>query len=145
MAAYGANASAASGNLTVPFTKWVTTPEGAMAGVVDAAGTLGVFAGQVNAADVFDNGLTKLQATYGVTAGAISFSAEMTGQQNQHGRGVLNGQITTGDYAGARVHAEYQATPSDQCSASSEVPGAQGGVDGFCYIGVIRVMTRSAS
>jgi hypothetical protein len=138
------NMSAASGNLNILFTKWVTTPTAAMAGVVSLNSTLGSFAGQVNARDLFDNGLAKLQATYSVTVDGITFSAEMDGQQNQHGRGVLNGVVTTGSYVGARVHAEFQATPANECASTSEVLGGQGGINGFCYIGVIRVMTKSA-
>lgn len=139
------NGASVSGNLEIAFTKWVTTPTGAMAGVVSLNNTLGQFVGQVNSRDLFDNGLAKLQATYQVAVGGTSFSAEMDGQQNQQGRGVLNGVITSGSYAGARVHAEFQATAANDCASASEVAGGQGGINGFCYIGTIRVMSRSAN
>ena len=46
------NGASVSGNLEIAFTKWVTTPTGAMAGVVSLNNTLGQFVGQVNSRDL---------------------------------------------------------------------------------------------
>jgi hypothetical protein len=139
------NASTASGTLEIAFTKWITTPSAAMEGVAALGSSVGSYTGQVNEFDDFGNGLGQIQATYAFDVGGIEFSAEIAGHQNKAGRGVLNGTITEGDYSGARVHVTFQATPAAECAAASEVPGAQGGIDGFCYIGIIKVMTRSAN
>jgi hypothetical protein len=138
------NASAASGNLEIAFTKWITTPSAAMEGVAALGSNVGTYTGQVNEFDDFGNGLSQIQATYAFQVAGIEFSAEIAGHQNKAGRGVLNGTITEGAYTGARVHVTFQATPAAECAEASEVPGAKGGIDGFCYIGTIKVMTRTS-
>ncbi len=106
-----------------------------MAGVTSLAGVDGLYTGQVTGINQINDGLGQIQATYSVNVGGVVFSADIDGKQNQTGRGVLNGVITTGSYAGARIHVEYQQTATG-CPTN--------GIDGFCYIGTVQVMTGSA-
>ena len=106
-----------------------------MAGVASAQGVNGTYTGQVTGINQINDGLGQIDATYNVSVDSLVFSADIEGKQNQTGRGVLNGKITTGSYEGARVHVEYQQTATG-CPTI--------GIDGFCYIGTIQVMTGSA-
>jgi hypothetical protein len=117
----------------VTFTKWVTTFP-AMAGVTggDVAGT---FVGEVLSRTPFDNGvIVDLRARYEVVAGAHSFIAEIEGKQNTNtATAVLNGVVTEGWLAGARVHVEFDVISS--CAGKPAGP---------CFQGTIRVMPGSA-
>lgn len=140
----GAQTQARGGaNVEVTFTKWVTSFP-ALAGITggDAAGT---FAGAVLSRDPFDNGtIVQLEARYGVTADdpAHSFVAEIQGTQNmQTQQAVLDGTVTSGWLAGARVHVTYDIiVPAAGTSCVPQAP-----VNRTCFQGTIRVMPGSAS
>jgi hypothetical protein len=117
----------------VTFTKWITTYP-ALAGVTggDVAGT---FVGEVLSFTPFDNGvIADVRARYEVRAGAHSFTAEIEGKQNNEtATAVLNGVVTEGWLAGARVHVEFDVIST--CTGKPEGP---------CFRGTIRVMPGSA-
>jgi hypothetical protein len=135
--------SASSANVVIAFEKWVNPNDFSMLGVVSLGSATGTYTGQVTAfSQPGSSGVGRLGARYDVhlPSEGIDFSADVAGQQVHTGRAVLNGVVTTGSYAGARVHVEYQATVIDDCSAAAQA----GPNDGFCYIGTIRVMPGSA-
>ena len=113
-----------------------------MAGVVSLGDASGTYTGQVNAFTQLEGGASQLAARYDVHLPQldIDFSADVEGQQDRTGRGILDGVVTTGSYAGARAHVEYQEKAVAQCSAAAQA----GSVDGFCYIGTVRVMQGPA-
>jgi hypothetical protein len=135
--------SAASANVVITFEKWVNPDDFSMLGVVSMGSVTGTYTGQVTAfSQAGRSSVGRINARYDVHLPSlgIDFSADVAGQQVHTGRAVLNGAVTTGTYAGARVHVEYQATVIDDCSAAAQA----GPNDGFCYIGTIRVMPGSA-
>lgn len=93
------------------FTKWITTfPQ--MEGVADG----GAFKGEVlNLTQIAGGQIWEIDARYEIIAGDQSFTAIIHGKQNwQTGIGVLNGVITEGWLAGAQVHVQFQAIPSEE-------------------------------
>lgn len=116
--------------------KWVTAwPR--MAGVVELSvdGNLvnGTFAGEViEATPSADGKRLHLVASYHITAGTRTFTAQVEGDQdNDTGRSVLIGKVTSGWYSGAHVRAEYQLTTCD-------------GHDP-CWVGYIRLAAMPAT
>jgi hypothetical protein len=137
--------SAASGGapVEVTFTKWITAYP-AMAGVTggDVAGT---FAGAILDRVPFDNGtIVQLQARYGVTATnpTHSFVAIIDGKlNNTTQKAVLNGTVTSGWLAGARVHVTFDVIVPP--TGTSCVPAAP--VNSTCFQGTIRIMPDPAN
>lgn len=95
--------------------KWVTDwPR--MAGVIDEGDpNAGTFVGEVLAAAPSTDGKRlHLIASYAIAAGDKTFHAWVEGDQdNETGRSVLIGFVTSGWYRGAWVRAEYQLTTCD--------------------------------
>ena len=132
-----------STNVEVTFTKWITDfsawpvlPLGGVVGGDVAAGTVG---GQGVVTSLAGEKIFMLQATYVVNAGDRSFTAEIHGTQiNKSNRAVLNGVITDGWRAGARVHVEYDVL---DCSLAEGGAGAPAGTP--CFQGTIRIAGAS--
>lgn len=95
--------------------KWVTEwPR--MAGVIDEGyPEAGTIAGEViEATPSADGKRLHLVASYDVATAGRSFQARVEGDQdNETGRSVLVGSVTSGSYRGAWVRAEYQLTTCD--------------------------------
>lgn len=96
--------------------KWVSEwPR--MTGEVDGlgGGAAGTFAGEVLEATPFADGKRlHLVASYDIAAGEQTFTARVEGDQdNETGRSVLIGSVTSGWYRGGWVRAEYQLTTCD--------------------------------
>lgn len=95
--------------------KWVTEWP-VMAGVVNEGyPESGTIAGEVlEATPAADGKRLHLIARYDIALGGKSFSARVEGDQdNETGRSVLIGSVTSGWYRGAGVRAEYQLTTCD--------------------------------
>ena len=139
----GAASAAPMDPVEVTFTKWITAYP-AMAGVTggDAAGT---FAGAVLSRDPFENGtIVQLEARYGVIATdpARSFVATIEGKLNNTTQdAVLNGTVTSGWLAGARVHVTFEVIVP--ATGTSCVPAAP--VNSTCFQGTIRILPGSAN
>ena len=141
--AAAAQTQAGGAPVEVTFTKWITAFP-AMAGVTGGE-VPGTFAGAVLSRDPFDNGnIVQLEARYGVTAAdpAHSFVAHIAGKQNNTTQAaVLNGTVTSGWLAGARVHVTFDVivpAPGTSC-----VPAAP--VNRTCFQGTIRILPGSAN
>ena len=72
----------------------------------------------------------QLTATERVTVGDISFTAELSGHFSPAGFIVLNGTVTSGSFAGARVHQRSNFVSADATSDS--------------WVGELRLMPASA-
>jgi hypothetical protein len=82
-----------------------------------------------------DNDIRQLEAEFKILAGAQSFTALLSGHQNNGTRtGVLNGIVTEGFHEGARVHVEFDFTVAEGPGPFTECPRR------VCYAGTIRVM-----
>lgn len=118
----------------IPYEKWFTTYP-AMTG--NTGFGPGTFSGRVISRVPFDNGvIVQLEAVYVVTdpsGEGHSFTAHIDGKTNLETRtAVLNGVVTEGWRAGARVHVTFElVTPCALAIGPS--------VKGTCYQGTIRV------
>jgi len=117
----------------ITFTKWITTYP-AMAGFTSNGP--GTYAGKLLKRIPFDNGvIIQLQALYMITdpsGEGRSFTALIEGQENlQTQRAVLNGVITEGWRAGARVHVTFDV-----------ITPCEFGTRNTCFQGTIRVQPQ---
>jgi hypothetical protein len=101
VAAFGAaQASASSAPIVIPYAK---TCDETVGHCVGTAGDSGMLEMQVTSFRATGKA-AQLTFTEWVTVGDISFTAEMIGQASPAGFIVLNGTVTEGSFAGARVH-----------------------------------------
>jgi hypothetical protein len=99
--AFGAaQASASSVPIVIPYAK---TCDETVGHCVGTAGDGGTFEMQVTSFRATGNA-AKLTLTEWITVGDISFTAKMNGSASPRGFIVLNGTVTEGSFAGARVH-----------------------------------------
>jgi hypothetical protein len=119
-----AQASASSAPIVIPYAK--TCAAGHCVGTAGAGGTIEM---QVTGFRATGNG-AQLTVTESITVGNVSFSAEMNGHSSPAGFIVLNGTVTEGSFAGARVHQR------------SNLVGAEGSTTS--WTGELRLMPASA-
>jgi hypothetical protein len=99
--AFGAaQASASSAPIVISYAKTCDETVGHCVGTAGDSGTLEM---QVTSFRATGKG-AQLTFTEWVTVGDISFTAEMKGHASPAGFIVLNGRVTEGSFAGARVH-----------------------------------------
>jgi hypothetical protein len=101
VAAFGAaQASASSAPIVIPYAKTCDETVGHCVGTAGDSGTL-----EMQVTSFRSTGkAAQLTFTEWVTVGDISFTAEMSGHASPAGFIVLNGTVTEGSFAGARVH-----------------------------------------
>ena len=99
-AAFGAQASASSAPIVIPYAKTCDETVGHCVGPAGVSGTLEMQVTSFRATGK----AAQLTFTESVTVGDISFTAEMNGHASPAGFIVLNGTVTEGSFAGARVH-----------------------------------------
>jgi hypothetical protein len=111
--AFGAaQASASSAPIVIPYEKKCTG--GVCDGPAGDDGTLHMeVTGYRSTGDA-----AQLTVTERITDGDISFTAEMTGHFSPAGFIVLNGTVTSGSFAGARVHQRSNFVSADATSDS---------------------------
>jgi hypothetical protein len=95
-----AQASASSAPIVIPYAK---TCDETVGHCVGSAGNGGTFEMQVTSFRATGKA-AELTVTEWITAGNISFKAEMNGHASPAGFIVLNGIVTEGSFAGAQVH-----------------------------------------
>jgi hypothetical protein len=101
VAAFGAaQASASSAPIVIPYAKTCDETVGHCVGTAGDSGTLEMQVTSFRATGK----AAQLTFTEWVTVGDISFTAEMSGHASPAGFIVLNGTVTEGSFAGARVH-----------------------------------------
>lgn len=99
--AFGAaQASASSAPIVIPYAKTCDETVGHCVGTAGDSGTLEMQVTSFRATGK----AAQLTFTEWVTVGDISFTAEMSGHASPAGFIVLNGTVTEGSFAGARVH-----------------------------------------
>jgi hypothetical protein len=99
--AFGAaQASASSAPIVIPYAKTCDETVGHCVGTAGNGGTLEMQVTSFRATGK----AAQLTFTEWVTVGDISFTAEMSGHASPAGFIVLNGTVTEGSFAGARVH-----------------------------------------
>jgi hypothetical protein len=100
VAFWAAQASASNAPIVISYEKTCNEITGHCVGTAGDGGTLEMqvigFRATGKAA--------KLTVTEEITVGDISFTAEMTGNVSPAGFIVLNGTVTEGSFAGARIH-----------------------------------------
>jgi hypothetical protein len=103
--AFGAaQASASSAPIVISYEKECDAT-GHCEGTAESGGELGTFEMQVSPPGPRATGKAgHLTLTEWITVGGISFTAEMNGSVSPAGFIVLNGTVTEGEFAGARVH-----------------------------------------
>ena len=100
-AAFGAaQASASSAPIVIPYAKTCDATVGHCVGTAGGTGTLEMQVTSFRATGK----AAQLTFTESVTVEDISFTAEMSGHASPAGFIVLNGKVTEGSLAGARVH-----------------------------------------
>jgi hypothetical protein len=95
-----AQASAASAPIVIPYAKTCDETVGHCVGTAGNGGTLEM---QVTSFRATGNA-AQLTFTEWITVGDVSFTAELSGHVSPAGFIVLNGTVTEGSFAGARVH-----------------------------------------
>jgi hypothetical protein len=95
-----AQASASSAPIVIPYAKTCDETVGHCVGTAGDSGTLEMQVTSFRATGK----AAQLTFTEWVTVGDISFTAEMSGHASPAGFIVLNGTVTEGSFAGARVH-----------------------------------------
>ena len=101
VAATGSIAAASSAPIVITYAKQCD----ASGHCVGTTGSGGTFEMQVDGASFRATGnAAHFTATVSVTDGDISFTAEMTATSSPAGFIVLNGTVTEGSFAGAKVH-----------------------------------------
>ena len=99
--AFGAaQASASSAPIVIPYAKTCDEAAGHCVGTAGAGGTLEM---QITSFGATGKA-AQLTLTEWITVGGISFRAEMNGHVSPAGFIVLNGTVTAGSFAGARIH-----------------------------------------
>ena len=100
VASGAAQASASSGPIVIPYAKTCDEIAGHCVGTAGDGGTL-----EMQITSFLDTGSApQLTLTEWITVGDMSFTAEMSGRVSPAGFIVLNGTVTEGSFAGARVH-----------------------------------------
>ena len=95
-----APASASSAPIVIPYEKTCDETTGHCVGTAGDGGTI-----EMQGTSFQTTGKrARMTATLWITVGDISFTAEMSGHASPAGTIVLNGTVTNGSLAGARVH-----------------------------------------
>jgi len=118
------------------FTKWVTSPTMAMAGVVGGAVGTGIYAGQVLGEDPAPAGFWFGHARYEFHGARHTFIADLHIVENDTvspARATITGVVTSGWLSGARVFGRY--TVIDSCPIVT--PGNI--FDSLCFMGVLHL------
>ncbi len=121
-----APASASSAPIVIPYEKTCDETTGHCLGTAGDGGTIEM---QVTSFQTTGK-RAQITVTVWVTVGDISFTAEMRGHTSPAGVVVLNGTVTDGSFAGARVHQR------------SELVGIEGTTT--AWIGEIRLYSASS-
>ena len=123
----------------ITYTKWVNVVDGVnLLEGFTGGDIVGDFVGEVLQSQLSYNGdIRRLEAVYGVQAGAHSFTALIRGgRTNNPGDAILDGVILAGWRTGAPVHVEFRVVPAPSATES----GCEGAPAGrTCFQGTIDV------
>jgi len=109
--AFGAaQASASSAPIVIPYAKTCDQTVGRCVGTAGHGGTIEMQITSFRATGK----AAKLTLTEKITVGDIMFTAEMSGNVSPAGFIVLNGTVTKGSFAGARVHQRSNLTSAHE-------------------------------